>query len=419
MMTHDSLRQILQREEALRRIFDPLGDFRRLIEPLIDASDHLDASSGAVGLLQQEQLRRRLLSGFAGALGDGDAIARMVEDVEGHRRLLESLADETRRSGLLDPQSDLRRSIAAAIEARQSYEQMFGRPELDGVARLAREAMSSSTLVESAFSDPTLLESAMAQMRNPWLNVEDVNRSAWAFAEIQAIGRTLNERPPFESELSAALRPSLGDWRDLITPSLDTLSSAVLRSGFYAERGLDTALTDFPVPAFEECINAAGLQERPAETPGTDEAEEDEDDGGGFARARVAFDRLQQFEIAIRAFIEKAMKGAFNEDWTKHQLPSGMLDEWQTKRDAAQTVGEENRPLINYADFTDYRKIIERRDNWTTVFKPIFGRSDDVRESLQRLYPVRIATMHARIVTLDDELLLLVETKRVLRAMRG
>ena len=38
-------------------------------------------------------------------------------------------------------------------------------------------------------------------------------------------------------------------------------------------------------------------------------------------------------------------------------------------------------------------------------------------ESFQRLFPVRIATMHARLINWDDELLLLVETKRVLRAI--
>lgn len=80
--------------------------------------------------------------------------------------------------------------------------------------------------------------------------------------------------------------------------------------------------------------------------------------------------------------------------------------------------GQPEQPLIDYADFADYRQIIERKDNWNTVFKPVFGRAEDVRESFQRLFPVRIATMHARIVTQDDELLLVVETKRVLKAIR-
>ena len=51
------------------------------------------------------------------------------------------------------------------------------------------------------------------------------------------------------------------------------------------------------------------------------------------------------------------------------------------------------------------------------MFKPVFGRLESIRESFQRLFPVRIATMHARTVTQDDELFLLSETKRVLKAI--
>ena len=137
-----------------------------------------------------------------------------------------------------------------------------------------------------------------------------------------------------------------------------------------------------------------------------------------FVRARQAFDHLQRFEIAIREFIERIMQAAFGDRWMRQQLPANMLESWIDKRDKAVKAGCAEEPLINYADFTDYRAIIERRDNWTTVFKPIFGREEDVRESFQRLFPVRIATMHARLITQDDELLLLVETKRILKAIK-
>jgi hypothetical protein len=112
------------------------------------------------------------------------------------------------------------------------------------------------------------------------------------------------------------------------------------------------------------------------------------------------------------------MRVAYGETWMKHQLPSGMLDAWRGKWDTAVKAGETEHPLTDYADFADYRQIIERNDNWNSVFKPIFGRPEDVRESFQRPVPVRIATMHARIVTLEDETLLVVETKRIVRAIR-
>ncbi len=93
------------------------------------------------------------------------------------------------------------------------------------------------------------------------------------------------------------------------------------------------------------------------------------------------------------------------------------MNEWESKRAEALAKGEPEQPLIAYADFSDYIKIIERRDNWTRVFKAVFGRPEDVRESFVRLFPIRICTMHARIITLDDELLLRVAIRRVLRAI--
>jgi len=100
----------------------------------------------------------------------------------------------------------------------------------------------------------------------------------------------------------------------------------------------------------------------------------------------------------------------------ERQLPQKMLERWREKQESAIKAGAEERPLIEYADFTDYLPIIEKKDNWRQVYQPIFGRQEDVKESLQRMYPVRIATMHARTITLDDALLVMVETKRVMRA---
>ena len=71
-------------------------------------------------------------------------------------------------------------------------------------------------------------------------------------------------------------------------------------------------------------------------------------------------------------------------------------------------------PLLAYADFTDYELIICRADNWREVFSQTFKRPESVRESFQRLYPIRICTMHARPITQDDELFLYVELRRLI-----
>lgn len=79
--------------------------------------------------------------------------------------------------------------------------------------------------------------------------------------------------------------------------------------------------------------------------------------------------------------------------------------------------GGEDEPLIAYADFTDYIKIIERNDNWKQVFDVVFTRRESVQESFLRFFPIRISVAHARIITLDDELYLKVEMRRINKAI--
>lgn len=401
----DELKRLWEQQEQMRRLTDPLGDMRCYIDPLGDTYRKLGLGAGTLEFIRQEEERRRLLSGIADMGGSATAAA----DFERQRKMLEGPIEEARRLGLFDPNSDIRQSITATMQAQQEYERMFRHPEVNEISRLAREAFGAAELARSVFDTHDALQVAMAGAHSPWLRIEDAFASARAFSEIAAIGRGIHDHRAFELEFTDALRPSLGDWRDWMEPVVETLIDPILRSGFYQERGFDPALTDFTAPAFDENLRIAGLSD--------DEPADDEDDG--FARARQSFDQLQRFERALRRFIDRVMTAAFGSNWTRHQLPANMLDGWIDKREKAVKAGQPKQALIEYADFSDYRAIIERKDNWSTVFKPVFGRPEDIRESFQRLFPVRIATMHARIVTQDDQLLLVVETKRVLKAING
>jgi hypothetical protein len=285
------------------------------------------------------------------------------------------------------------RSISGAFEA----------------ADLTKQAIGLFPNANTLFGIAPELQSRMEAMSRPWI-LEDAARSAFGFSAMQSIGAGLIKRLPFEPGLTTVLRTNLGDWRDPLELPLPTVLDSILRSDFYVQRGFNPALTDFSEAAFAESAELAGLLEQAP-------AEKDEDDTEiGLKRNLEAFDRFQRFEKSIRHFIDKVMTNTFGESWIKSRTPSGMFDDWKRKQSIAENAGEAKKPLIEYADFTDYKKIIERSDNWRDVFATIFGRPEDVRESFQRLYPVRIATMHARIITLDDEMLLIVETKRLLKA---
>ncbi len=146
-----------------------------------------------------------------------------------------------------------------------------------------------------------------------------------------------------------------------------------------------------------------------------DEGGDDEEDG--FERTNAAHDRLMRFETQLRKFIDETMTAAFGDNWIRQRVPGEIWTKWRDKREQARERGEQLWPLIAYADFSDYVPIITRRDNWEAVFKPIFCRAESVIESFQRLYPIRICTMHARVITQDDELYLYVEVKRLLAAI--
>jgi hypothetical protein len=343
---------------------------------------------------------------------------RMTAETERYLELMQSPAmsamEQARRMGLLEPSWEQHKALTTALDATKIVE-TYRLPERHEIALLAHEAVSGSSLTALFGRDHHVLavEQAMRAMRTSWLNTEHLNSSARAFAELQAMGYALNERLPFDTTLAASLRPSLGDWRDLMTIPARDLLDPLARSAFYLERGFDPALTAFTASAFRESVGIAGLREyEPAET--VDDGEVDEE---WLARNREAFGLLQRFEVAIRRFISEAMHSAYGDQWMKRQLPSAMSERWLGKRDITVKAGGAECPLIEYADLTDYWIIIGRGDNWSQVFRPIFGRMEDVRESFQRLFPIRNAIVHTRVVTLDDELLLLVETKRILRAV--
>ena len=64
-----------------------------------------------------------------------------------------------------------------------------------------------------------------------------------------------------------------------------------------------------------------------------------------------------------------------------------------------------------------YKEIIIRKDNWGNVFQLIFGRKEFVLESFHRLNAARVTTMHNRELTGEDVLFLVVEIKRLSKAM--
>lgn len=262
------------------------------------------------------------------------------------------------------------------------------------------------------------LEAQMGSMQSPWVDFENASASIRSFTEIQAVGVAVNRFDPYSIDACKFLRSELGDWREPLIISDEEVVDFKSRSSLYIERGFKTELAGFARSAFDETLSSAGLID--VSTPSLQFVELDESlDSEGLARNRRAFDLLMVFEIKVRKFIVESMRAHYGDDWFKSQLPANMLERWREKADTAVKNGARASAfeLIDYADFTDYKLIIERSDNWKCIFKYVFIRPENIRESFQRLFPVRIATMHARIITQEDEIFLFSETRRVLNAI--
>jgi hypothetical protein len=412
---------MMEMQDIIRRASDPLADYRRHVDSLTDVRSLVEHDYLGDIVRQAEESRGLLeplaLDDYRLTRIDPVGLTTLAEQAESHHRLLTGPLEDYKRLSVLDTTSPLRHTFDTALVANEDYAKSFRLPAIDEIDRLAREAVASvSTIPQLYGPDPFggPLQTAMQSMHAPWLQIDDALHSVQSFAELQAIGHAVNKRAPFEATVSAALRDALGDWRDLtVLPPL-IYEDAIARSDFYIGRGFNPSLTDFTARAFAESTALAGLGRQFVEKPEEDEEDEEE---LGLARTNAAHDQLQRFEQKVRRFVDAVMTEAFGPQWIKRQTPAGMLDSWKEKKATALAKGESEQPIIAYADFTDYIKIIERNDNWNAVFQTIFGRRDDVKESFLRLFPIRICTMHSRLITFDDELLLQVETRRILRAI--
>jgi Swt1-like HEPN len=321
----------------------------------------------------------------------------------------------------------------AALPAVQHFQQKFATaqaaiaqvnfrlPEIPEAALLAQAFLRESdqaNLLQRYSLEGSALQKAMAGMRYPWIDIENEVRSVTAFTKLQGIGSVVESTPAFGANLAETLRVDLGDWRDPITFTDDS-DDLLKRASLYTDLGFDRSLTDFPAPAFEESLDLAGLRRNPptlvaiyvSTIDSTNEGDQEE----ALERTNVAHKLLLRLETQLRKFIDEQMTSAAGPNWPKHHLPNNVYDRWTTKKAAAIRNGARDQPLVAYADFTEYVPIITKRDNWKSVFATFFGREEDLREAFQRMHYIRLDTMHARPITQDDLLLLLTETRRLMK----
>ncbi len=364
------------------------------------------------------------LLNVAKAMEGNSVVRRMLADIEKNRTMIRSAEGplaELRRAGVFDSSSPWQQEFKRTQEMMADFSSRFSLPDICEAAKLAQEFHQGpmAEMLNRYSEQAAGIQKAIEAMRTPWLDVQHSFESVGRFAEIQGIGGVLTRLPTFDDQVSDALRLGLGDWRDPISWPKNIVTDLGARSEFYVDLGFDSYLTDFPAPAFQESLEITGLRREPpplVRAYGAPVLQPD-DDEEALVRTNVAHDRLLRLETNLRQFIDRQMTHAFGSDWPKHRLPKGMYDKWQEKKQWAEAAGRGTWPLVAFADFTDYELVICKKDNWRELFEGYFGRSESVRESFQRLHLIRLDTMHARPIAQDDELLLYVEVKRLIKVV--
>ncbi|MFZ4859003.1 MAG: Swt1 family HEPN domain-containing protein [Desulfuromonadaceae bacterium] len=395
-ITAAAMDSYLRHQELLRTV-DPYMEMKRhlqgsiLSQPQVQDQMRLASSHQAYSTQQAKSLSCN--EGYLNSAAQHPALqGSLVTEIMEHQR-----RDAFLKTSLAD------------FRIPQPYEtaQLINEYQLGSVASFAKNHSLFVPGQQSVFDSIT----------TPWLHTDHTNRSITGILELYGLSSALRTGNGFSSEFTDALRQDLGDWRDKITFPEAIFSDPVARTAFYVDRGFNLALTDFPEPAFHQVLEHSGLDDIDLEQFKTAPVKQDDLEESGQQRANKCFDHIRRFERQLRGFIDKEMTRQYGSNWQKKRLQPKQFENWQAKKQQAESNGEINT-LIEMADFTDYELIICKQDNWREVFQTRFITKESVRESLQRLYPIRRATMHSRIVTKEDELYLVAEVTRLTRAFK-
>jgi hypothetical protein len=295
-------------------------------------------------------------------------------------------------------------SDAASI-ARGALEARF--PELVPIWRLPTAAEIASVDLKAAVgtiaADTAWRAATVAEMEAlaaPWVRDDAPELSIQAFATARAMTGVVLRAEPAAPRVTQLVRAELGDYRDPDTVAVGE-SDPMIVSGLRLARGFDHRFGSLSVAVVGQIFQPFGLV-----VNGGPEADPDLLDD-------LITQMARQLERKLRAFLKARLEAASGSRWIRQRVPQPIREAWEARHqadiDAARSPGE----LFDYADFSDYRVIIERGDNWRDVFQPVFRSKTAIVETLSRLATVRNPVAHVRPMTVEDLLILRVEGRRL------
>ena len=115
---------------------------------------------------------------------------------------------------------------------------------------------------------------------------------------------------------------------------------------------------------------------------------------------------LKELEEKLRLFVSNRVESRFGKEWWKGTDMSFLADRWNERRlmnerTSADKRGAGKEPLISYASFSDYRRIINNPFAWD-AFEEYFPDRNWIIQRLKELDPIRNAIMHHMPLEEDD-----------------
>ena len=128
---------------------------------------------------------------------------------------------------------------------------------------------------------------------------------------------------------------------------------------------------------------------------------------------------LKELEEKLRQFVSDRSAAKFGKEWWKGTDMSFLADRWKERRimndrTNAGKRSERNESLINYASFSDYRRIINNPFAWD-AFEEYFPDRSWIIQRLKELDPIRNAIMHHTPLEEDDYIRLGLYSRDILK----
>ena len=185
------------------------------------------------------------------------------------------------------------------------------------------------------------------------------------------------------------------------------------RAAAQLNAGLNPEVIAFNEDAYPQVLFTAGFEFQYEES---EPVKAESGEIGSFNPQYAAL--LREVENRLRGFIERELYQVSGRDWLRHRVNGELRKKWQLRKEVDQVARRDSFPLLYYADFMELMHIIVAGHNWRNAFQRFFKSKEDFQVSMSRLGPIRNAIGHNRPLVLGDQLILLSESSRILRALK-